>query len=59
MEQLKPCPFCGRTGTLFIETDEIGWVFVNCSDSDGGCGTTGPSAVDKEQAIEKWNRRIT
>ena len=57
--ELKPCPFCGRRGSLFIETDEIGWVFVHCNPSDWGCGTTGPAAVDKEDAIEKWNKRVS
>lgn len=55
---LKPCPFCGRTeGGLFVETDEIGWHYVICAPSDGGCGATGPGGVDDEHAIELWNRR--
>ena len=55
---LKPCPFCGRTeGGLFVETDEIGWRFVVCETSDGGCGAAGPAGLDDNEAEELWNRR--
>lgn len=57
--ELKPCPFCGRIGTLFVETDEIGYVFVTCAPSDNGCGATGPAEITEEGAIEAWNRRCT
>ena len=58
MSELKPCPFCGRAeGGLFVDTDEIGWHYVWCAPSDGGCGATGPGGVDDEHAIELWNRR--
>ena len=58
MSELKPCPFCGRTeGGLFVDTDEIGWHYVWCAPSDGGCGATGPGGVDDDHAIERWNSR--
>lgn len=56
-DKLKPCPFCGGIGTLFVETDEIGYVFVTCAPSDNGCGAAGPAEITKEEAIEAWNRR--
>lgn len=56
MEQLKPCPFCGSKQ---VEVRQIkdGWSI--------GCITTNclcqwwfmRQFTDKEQAIEKWNRR--
>lgn len=52
------CPFCGKLGSLFVESDEIGWMFVVCETSDNGCGASGPSAITEEEAIEKWNRRF-
>ena len=56
-DKLKPCPFCGGIGTLFVVTDEIGYVFVTCAPSDNGCGATGPGGITEEEAIKAWNRR--
>lgn len=43
---------------MFVETDEIGYVFVTCAPSDNGCGAAGPAEITKEEAIKAWNRRV-
>lgn len=70
--ELKPCPFCGKTESLIVGTDEefgeVGcgeYYQVCCSAyqdfstnrNDGGCGASSGYAFTREEAIEKWNRR--
>lgn len=58
MDELKPCPFCGRVGSLFVQKDkETGWYYMQCCDSDNGCTATGPIAMTEEEAVEFWNER--
>lgn len=52
-EEMKSCPFCGST-LVFCETD-CGRHSVNC----GGCGVEGPWCDDDDEAISKWNRRLS
>ena len=60
MEQLKPCPFCGKPG--IIETD-LSWnvpkYLALCSDYDSGrCyGMQENWFDDMSEAIEAWNTR--
>ena len=55
---LKLCPFCGaKWNRLFVEKNEIGLFYVECSTNDYGCGATGPAAISEDDAIEAWNRR--
>ena len=60
-EELKPCPFCGKSKTLFVDHDEYyghdDFYYVVCCISDYGCGTTGPAASSEQAAIVEWNRR--
>ena len=60
-EELKPCPFCGKSKTLFVEHDNCyendDFYYVVCCISDYGCGTTGPGARTEQAAIVEWNRR--
>lgn len=63
MEELKPCPFCGKKGALQIIEDEDTYCFtINCNASTadrlGGCGTTLGYSPTRRQAIEKWNTRF-
>lgn len=51
--KLKPCPFCGSTGSLYHCGLEKGVVFVVCD----SCGSCGPSGVHDDDAAKKWNRR--
>lgn len=49
--ELKPCPFCGHDGRVVADGEGNYMVQCNeCSASTGWC-------VDKEEAIEAWNRR--
>ena len=67
MEQLKPCPFCGRTNKLIIHEvshllDGTGikqyTVVCNASGDNTGCGANcGYWHFTKQEAIEAWNRR--
>lgn len=67
MEQLKPCPFCGRTNKLIIhemsqrldDTDMKQYTVVcNASGDNTGCGANcGYGHFTKQEAIEAWNRR--
>ena len=57
-EQADPCPFCGKDN-LYIEDYREGtnsWKLaygVVCR----GCGTKGPKADGKSEAVDIWNKR--
>mgnify|MGYP002626940738 CR=1 FL=1 len=56
MDDLKPCPFCGRTEFLHIDryqSDGEWWAYVECTE----CMTTGPVGKSKLQAVDAWNMR--
>jgi len=70
MDELKPCPFCGKKDTLeltscveleecanFESCDVDPFVCVVCSSNKGGCGATGGYSDSEQGAFEKWNRR--
>lgn len=70
MNELKPCPFCGKKDTLeltscveleecanFESCDADPFVCVVCSSDKGGCGATGAYSDSEQGAFEKWNRR--
>ena len=61
--ELKPCPFCGKEPELVEEWISGGlheggyaWI-VRCNYMKGGCGAKGGSRIEKEEAIEVWNKR--
>lgn len=49
-EELKPCPFCGSSASLW---NDIRTHFISC----GGCSARGGSYGTTEEAIDAWNRR--
>lgn len=52
-EELKPCPFCGKTPKLYkSEYEEIEPFGIVC----GECAIVFLGATEKE-VIEHWNRR--
>ena len=70
MDELKPCPHCGKIDTVGIATcveleecenfeccESDGYVCVVCDVNKGGCGAAGGYAPSEEEAAEKWNRR--
>lgn len=66
MEELKPCPYCGKKNPFLGAENEIriayegdgNEVFAVCCDyTDGGCGACGGYRETKEEAVEAWNRR--
>jgi Lar family restriction alleviation protein len=58
--EIKPCPFCGDNDPSIDEVDS-GVHAVVCND----CGCVGPitpyveAHQTAEEAIERWNRRLT
>jgi hypothetical protein len=74
MEELKPCPFCGKNvahvGTVAehekmdIHDVDYDWCSkhydVVCDLLKGGCGaSTGKQYETPREAIEAWNRRAS
>ena len=69
MDELKPCPFCGKTNPLEISTsaditecekcleDTSNFVTVICNVNKGGCGATCGYHPKVKQAIKEWNQR--
>lgn len=51
-EKLKPCPFCGGKAEACQTYDGFFWKVMCC-----GCGNCTLKYVNKEQAIDTWNRR--
>lgn len=51
MFELKPCPFCG--GKAELCGDNYFW--VSCT----SCYTDTYGSHDKEDVIERWNRRVS
>ena len=59
MTKLKPCPFCGSTA-IDIE-DKFTFrtfYYAVCNYNKGGCGATGGTRDNEEEAVEVWNRRV-
>jgi Lar family restriction alleviation protein len=48
----KSCPFCGSDALRVKSSGRWGW-FVSCE-----CAAVGPSAGDRDSAIQKWNTRV-
>ena len=67
MDELKACPFCGKTEPLIVDTDTnideleegegTGFYTVCCNYLTGGCGATGAYRETEQEAIVAWNRR--
>jgi Lar family restriction alleviation protein len=57
MNELLPCPFCGKNNGLTLELtpSETTRHFVMCTD----CGAEGPYDLGESGAIESWNTRPT
>lgn len=57
MNELMPCPFCGRTDNLHFERyqcDGLWWGYIECTE----CVCSGPVGKLKKDAIDAWNRRV-
>lgn len=52
---MNPCPFCEKS--LASVRGLLGAYRVQCMELDGGCGATGPLALNPEEATKLWNRR--
>ena len=68
MEELKPCPFCGKKDNLRVATEKeitgddhglTDYFAVYCGNTcmDIGCHATGGYSNSEEGAIARWNRR--
>jgi len=65
-EDLKPCPFCGKSKALVVWNDPariddivIDQWRVSCGESfeNRGCGASTGCFIKREYAIKAWNRR--
>ena len=60
---LKPCPFCGKTISVRIKVypnkdiSEIEQYAIVCDHMRGGCGSESGHYDDPNNAIKYWNRR--
>lgn len=55
--ELKPCPFCGgEAKVIFSRTTEVQWK-VRCKSVDCDVRPTTSWFIEKEDAIDRWNRR--
>lgn len=57
--ELKPCPFCGGKAKLMhykIKSDD--WWYVACEACEVALDPLYFGEQDKEQAIERWNKRV-
>ena len=69
-EPLKKCPFCGGENVEFdtckgledcpdfTECINPSYHAVVCNVNKGGCGASSGFYPTKEEAAEKWNRRV-
>lgn len=62
MEELKPCPFCGKSVAVLSNAQEElevcnNYVMVVCAFNRGGCGAATGFYNSEQEAIEHWNRR--
>ena len=67
--KLKPCPFCGSEKIIITDCRELKQCnnfaecgcmpnyTVCCDFRQGGCGATSGYRLNKEEAIEAWNKR--
>jgi len=54
--KLKPCPFCEEAEFIVVQSKRrfnMYFHYVFCQ----VCGARGPINIDKQGAIEAWNRR--
>jgi Lar family restriction alleviation protein len=53
--KLKPCPFCGGDADLLEQDPRQLATLVACSD----CGASIPASTSEDDAIRRWNTRVT
>lgn len=58
---LKPCPFCGHTGQVFLHSsdlsDDSGWAVLCGGKTDCAASVGRHVPLSKPEAIAAWNRR--
>lgn len=53
MDELKPCPFCGKSAAGFIDPEFPENIFIGCEH----CDSVGEPCQTEEGAIRAWNTR--
>lgn len=60
-DDLKPCPFCGRTDTVEMTETQLEQNLVSyrvvCSRFIGGCGASSGSTIAISTTVDQWNSR--
>ncbi len=66
-EEIKPCPFCGKTDTAYVEGETFRWMAVQCNYCGAQSGevrvttTRGnieqAAASAQRRAMIEWNQR--
>ena len=56
-EELKPCPFCGNDDVTVRWFPYNSAYYVQCNQLR--CYSKGPDRLNKQEAVEAWNRRVT
>ena len=54
---LKPCPFCGEEGSVYMLKEGKDYAVV-CDYNWGGCGACGGYRETPKDAAEAWNKRV-
>jgi hypothetical protein len=63
MEEIKACPFCGRTNVSINNSEfdgKIKWTLIHCciNRTGGFDNITSACATSLEDVVESWNRRV-
>ena len=55
---LKPCPFCGKEESVYMQKEGRDYAVV-CDFNWGGCGACGGYRETTKDAAEAWNNRVS
>lgn len=56
--KLKPCPFCGRSATVYMQQSFIKESYIiECDNYKCGCTYGGNMSLTQQQVIRRWNKR--
>lgn len=56
-DELKPCPFCGKSARIWQDPSHSAAFFIGCDDGETDCFGAIMWAESKPETIAAWNRR--